>query len=175
MAQKVAELREQLEKSLADESKPVGQVFAKLEASTEVNRTYLLLGAVTVTILWLAFGFAAQLLCNVIGFAYPAYISIHAIETARADDDKKWLTYWVVFAIFSLLEFFINVITRWIPLYWLLKCIFLVWLMMPIESNGSVVLYNNVVKPYFLKHRNAVDEAIDKGVKAASKLLNKDQ
>ncbi|XP_065167820.1 receptor expression-enhancing protein 5 [Atheta coriaria] len=175
MAQKVMELREHLDQSLRDETKPLGQIFGKLEAQTGVNRTYLFLGGIGITILWLAFGFAGQLVCNTIGFAYPAYVSIHAIETARADDDKKWLTYWVIFAIFSIFEFFVDLITRWIPLYWLLKCLFLVWLMIPTDFNGSIILYNSVVRPYFLKHKSAVDEAIDKGVKAASKLLNKDQ
>ena len=39
-------------------------------------------------------------------FAYPAYCSIKALETLNEQDDKKWLTYWVVFAFFSVLEFF---------------------------------------------------------------------
>ena len=39
-------------------------------------------------------------------FAYPAYCSIKALETLNKQDDKKWLTYWVVFAFFSVLEFF---------------------------------------------------------------------
>lgn len=44
MAQKVMELREHLDQSLRDETKPLGQIFGKLEAQTGVNRTYLFLG-----------------------------------------------------------------------------------------------------------------------------------
>ena len=39
-------------------------------------------------------------------FLYPAYWSIKALETSDVKDDRKWLTYWVVFAFFSVLEYF---------------------------------------------------------------------
>merc|ERR1712179_673205 len=83
--------------------------------------------------IWLAFGFGAQLLANTIGFAYPAYCSIRALESSVKSDDTQWLTYWVVFAAFSVVEYFADFIAGWVPFYWLSKCLFMVWGMAPID------------------------------------------
>ncbi|KAL7051239.1 hypothetical protein ACKWTF_004394 [Chironomus riparius] len=146
--------KQQLEKELSDDSKPWTKYFKMIEEKTNVNKIYIFGGLVGFIALYLAFGYAAEILCNVIGIAYPAYISMKAVETKEKTDDTKWLTYWVIFATFSTIEFFSLYITRIIPFYWLIKCVFFVWCMAPIENNGSVVVYYKVIRPYFLKHES---------------------
>lgn len=47
------------------------------------------------------------------------------------------LTYWVVFAAFSILEAFVSVLLLWIPFYFALKLAFLTWCFHPQTQVGS--------------------------------------
>lgn len=47
--------------------------------------------------------------------------SIKAIESATKDDDTKWLTYWVVYGVFSVAEFFADIFLSWFPFYYIGK------------------------------------------------------
>jgi receptor expression-enhancing protein 5/6 len=161
MAQKIDELKNSLNTSLNDDTKPWKSAFDIVEQKTGVPRVYIFIGVTAAAILYLIFGYAAQLLCNVISVVYPAYISIRAIETSDKFDDTKWLTYWVMYAVFSIFEFFSLFLTNFIPFYFLLKCAFFIWCMLPIENNGAVIIYNRIIRPQFVKHREGTDQLLD--------------
>lgn len=46
---------------------------------------------------------------------------IKAIESTDKDDDTKWLTYWVVYGVFSVAEFFADIFLSWFPFYYIGK------------------------------------------------------
>uniref|UniRef100_A0A0R3S0M5 Receptor expression-enhancing protein n=1 Tax=Elaeophora elaphi TaxID=1147741 RepID=A0A0R3S0M5_9BILA len=104
---------------------------------------------------YLLLGCFAELICNVFGFAYPAYASVKAIRTPNKEDDTQWLMYWTVFASFSIADSMISGITNSFPTYWLFKAAFLLYLYFP-NSNGTQMLFYNIVNPTI----SAIDDFI---------------
>lgn len=137
-------------------------VLEKIEQKTGVKRTYQFLGLVGIFALYLVFGYGADLIVTVLGFAYPAYQSVKAVESETKEDDTQWLIYWVVFGVFNIVEFFSDILLSWFPLYFLVKLIFLCWCMAPVSWNGANTLYHKVIKPFVLRHQSQIDKALDK-------------
>uniref|UniRef100_A0A0N4ZUC2 Receptor expression-enhancing protein n=1 Tax=Parastrongyloides trichosuri TaxID=131310 RepID=A0A0N4ZUC2_PARTI len=159
-----------VEKFIGDLDKKLHQpsyfndIFDNIEKKTGVKRLHIVGGFFVLNILYLIFGHYANLMCNFIGFAYPAYISVKAIESAPKEDDTQWLTYWVVYAFFSVIETFSVAIVSVFPLYWLFKCAFCLYLYLPF-TNGAQVLYFRFVKPVILKHQQTIDDALKRAAK----------
>jgi len=121
-----------------------------LHKKTGIKRAYLVLGVGLFAFSFLLFGFGAGPLCNIVGYAYPLYASFKAINSDRKDDDSQWLTYWVVFAFFSLIESFADVFLFWIPMYHFLKMAFLLWCYLP-QWEGALLIYKKFIDPYLEK------------------------
>ncbi|CAM9566653.1 unnamed protein product, partial [Chrysoparadoxa australica] len=145
-----------LEKYAADLDKY--PVIKEVEQKTGIPKQYLLLGASLSLVLVLLFGFGAGLLCNLVGFVYPAYCSFQAIETEGLADDAQWITYWVVYAFFTVLEIFSNTIIKWIPFYYTLKLSLLLWCMLP-ATQGASFLYESFLKDLVSSKPSKVDSA----------------
>jgi len=77
------------------------------------------------------FGVGSTYITNLIGVAYPAFMSFMALESVGTEDDKQWLTYWVCFGAFNIIDQFAGVILTSIPFYYFLKLGFLVYLFHP--------------------------------------------
>lgn len=150
-----------LEAVLHDRKSCLNPIFERVEEKTGVKRLHVTVGVGTLLSLYLMIGYGADFLCNFIGFLYPAYASVKAIESKEKDDDTKWLTYWVVYSFFSLVEFFTDIFLFWIPFYWFLKFLFLSYCMLPFSWNGSLTIYQRVIRPFVLKHQRQLDSAID--------------
>merc|ERR1712235_153023 len=106
----------------------IDEIATLLEQKTKVQRKHLGLGAVVIG-MGLVLTALAPLVVNVLAFAYPAFKSIKALESSNKEDDTKWLTYWVVYGFFSVMEFFSDIILSWLPFYYLAKMALFTWCM----------------------------------------------
>jgi len=150
----------------------VDKYLSMVEKKTNVKKRYIALGLVGALALWLYAGVMASLICNIIGFAYPAFKTVKAIESTDKNDDTEWLMYWVVFSTFSCVEFFSDILLSWFPFYFLGKCVFLIWCMAPTSYNGSKILYSKLIRPFILKHENKIDGALGNAMGNAKNMFN---
>ncbi|EJD74600.1 hypothetical protein LOAG_18107 [Loa loa] len=164
----VDKLLQDVDKKLHEEN-AVTNLLAQIEAKVGLKRLHLVLGFVGIHALYLIFGSFAELLCDIIGFVYPAYISIRSVETFHKDDGAQWLTYWVIFALFNIVECFSETFVTYFPLYWLLKCVFLLYLYLPM-TRGAQKVYYRFIQSFVQKHQSAIEKQIGR---AAEKLTDK--
>ncbi|KAH6561704.1 hypothetical protein BASA50_003730 [Batrachochytrium salamandrivorans] len=131
-------------------------VLVQFEKQTHVPKTYLVAGVGSVVFLLIFVNIWGNLLTNLMGFLYPAYASFKAIESRQTDDDVQWLTYWCVFGFFNILEFFADILLYWLPLYYTMKALVILWLVLP-QFKGSVVLYKGFIRPFLIAESKTID------------------
>ena len=84
-----------------------------IEARTSVPKAYGVLGVTGLFGSLIFFNIAAGFLSTLLGWGLPAYFSLKALESPSSNDDTQWLTYWVVFGAFQIVEFFSGAILYW--------------------------------------------------------------
>ncbi|RYO77222.1 hypothetical protein DL766_006694 [Monosporascus sp. MC13-8B] len=124
-----------------------------IEKQTSVPKVYAVIGVAALYFFFIIFNIGGQLLTNLAGFVIPAYYSMQALFSASKVDDTQWLTYWVVFALFTVLESLLSLV-YWFPFYYTFKFIFLLWLGLPAFS-GAQLVFRSFFQPalgrYFLE------------------------
>ncbi|PVU84807.1 hypothetical protein BB560_004181, partial [Smittium megazygosporum] len=119
-----------------------------LQSKTKIPKVYAVGAVGSVFLLLVIFQIGANFLVNLFGYGYAAFASIGALQTPGKEDDSQWLTYWVIYGLLNLFEYFTSFVLYWIPFYFLLKTIFLAWLMLP-STRGAERLYNGYILPAY--------------------------
>lgn len=121
-----------------------------VESTLNVAVEHLICGVEVLLTILLFCGMGASFITNLVGFGYPAVMTIRAIESETKVDDTEWLIYWVVFATFNLVDPFVGtVVIYWIPFFYPLKVSFLLWMMLP-QTKGANVVFQ-LVAPHLGK------------------------
>ena len=83
-------------------------------------------------ILLLFSGFSIVVTCYTV--IYPGLLSIRAINSKGKNDDKTWLTYWLIFGLLNVAETFLGFVFYFIPYWTWIRIGIFVWLL---QFNGS--------------------------------------
>ncbi|KAF8472454.1 TB2/DP1, HVA22 family-domain-containing protein [Kalaharituber pfeilii] len=114
-------------------------LLVNLERQTGAPKAYVVGGILGFYFILVAFNVGGQTLTNLAGFIVPGYYSLGTLFSQnKLDDTQQWVTYWMVFAFFSLLESIFSV-TYWIPFYYAAKLVVLLWAGLPQTSGGRTL------------------------------------
>lgn len=121
-----------------------------IEDKLKVPKEYLVIAGGFLFVIVVFFGIGANTMCSFIGFIFPAYQTILAIENKNKGDDVQWLVYWILYSFFNVIETFQDFIIYWIPFYFAFKLAFLLWAMFP-QTRGAKFVYDSFLKDFLKK------------------------
>jgi len=127
----------------------INEPLVKLADKLKFDKAFIAIG-VAVLPLFIAFFLGwGNFIIDLIGFIYPVYASIKTIEAKDTEADTQWLTYWLIFGLFKVVEGIADAVISFIPFYFPSKVLFLVWCYYP-STKGASVIYNAAIKPYIV-------------------------
>merc|ERR1711998_78112 len=133
------------------------EILQTLQDKSGIKKLYISGGIAFLLVLFILFGFGAGVLCNFVGSVYPAYASFKALENDNHSEDRLWLTYWVVYSSFCLIEGFLEYILFWVPFYYPIKLAFLFYLFLP-HTKGAMQLYQKFLQPALRPYISVIEE-----------------
>jgi hypothetical protein len=86
---------------------------------------------------------------------YIHFFILYRLQTVGLSvttNDTKWLIYWIIYVLFNFLECFHYDFYQTLRFYWLGKCIFLIWFMMPGSMGGTNLVYYRIIRRYILNY-----------------------
>ncbi|GAW04417.1 TB2/DP1, HVA22 family-domain-containing protein [Lentinula edodes] len=102
-----------------------------------------------------------SVLCSWFAFFLPCYATYKTLSqrpTIEADV-QKWCMYWSVVGAFVGFEHVAGWLVSWLPFYWEIKTVFLLFLSLP-QIQGSTFVYNSYMQPFFAKNEREIDAGI---------------
>ena len=142
-----------------------------IEKRSQINPKVLIGGLGVSLILTTTKWFSSYVTC-LVGVLCPTYLSLKALESPEEDDDKLFLTYWVVYGLFTVFDTFTSFLINRIPFYYTFKLAFLIWMFMP-NFKGAIYVYNICIGPLFRKYEGKFDKGVQKILNKGEKITDK--
>ena len=123
-----------------------------------------------ICLLFIVIGFFDKYLTILIATVYPLYISLKTLQYkigeekqdggVYSEQDKKkdvtqWLSYWVVYAFFINFEGLFGYFLKYIPFYFFIKVIFLLFCFLP-QYQLAWWIYDNCIRKLFQKYETHI-------------------
>ncbi|KAF8807748.1 hypothetical protein BYT27DRAFT_7189844 [Phlegmacium glaucopus] len=110
------------------------------------------------------FAVISQLLSAWFAFFLPSYATFKTLSRHPISESElqKWAMYWSVVGAFVAFEYVAEWFIGWLPFYWEVKTLFLLFLSLP-QTQGSTYIYTAYLQPVFSRNEDHLD-AIQRNV-----------
>ncbi|OSD03280.1 hypothetical protein PYCCODRAFT_1477145 [Trametes coccinea BRFM310] len=94
-------------------------------------------------------------------FLLPSYATWKALAHRPLSEPEleRWGQYWAVVGAFVAVEYVTGWILDWIPFYWEVRTLFLLFLALP-QTQGSSWVYTTYLQPFLLKNQADIDAGL---------------
>ncbi|KAJ7706359.1 TB2/DP1, HVA22 family-domain-containing protein [Mycena rosella] len=94
-------------------------------------------------------------------FLIPSYGTFKALSHRPVSEPEleRWSQYWAVIGIVVAYEYLAEFLLSWLPFYWELKTLFLLFLALP-QTQGSTYIYGTYLQPFFVQNETELDAGI---------------
>ncbi|CDW77174.1 UNKNOWN [Stylonychia lemnae] len=141
-----------------------------ISEKTKLPPSYIILGSLIASCLVLMLEIAESLISRLVGVVYPGIKSLYAIESADKADDKQWLTYWLIYAFFLVIDEYAGFILTYFPFYYFAKVCFLIWLFNPV-TQGAQKIYEVLIE-LFRRNKDNIENLIQVSNHAINDLMS---
>jgi len=147
------------------------KVVMETKITGDVSQDNFIKGLICLMVICLLTGNGSEIFITLVSCLYPGYMSVKAVLSKDTEDDQRWLKYWVLVAALLLFQVVGDCLLCWVPGYCLAKAGLLIWCQAPREDNGSVVLFNSVVRPINEKYSADIDKMMTTAATSAEEMI----
>ena len=142
-----AAIKGKIDEVLVKLPEPARKKLEEIEKTTGQPKSLLAGGGALFGLFLVFFLCPPQLVFSAIGVGYPTYASLKMLAEDKTEDAAMWITYWCLFSLLKVVMNPLDFILGFLPFYFYLKLVLLVWLFSP-TTKGAGVVYEKVVKPF---------------------------